>query len=285
MAVFELHEKGYDITKLCALASISRAGYYKWKDRIPSEAELENERLATEIKRIYEESNKIYGVERIKWALLRELNWVVNVKRIRRLMQIMGISSIIRRKKPQWVKSKSKHTAKNVIARNFDTDAPNKKWFTDVTYLPYGNGQKAYLSAIIDRYDQTIIAWKISTSNDNPLVMDTIDLAFNNNPGARPIIHSDRGSQYTSGQYQELKLAYKFRMSMSRVSKCLDNQPIESFFGILKSEYFYQNKFKTLEDLINGIGEYIDFYMNKRYVAKFNGLTPVEFRGGYLKTA
>lgn len=134
MAVFELHEEGYDITKLCALAGVSRAGYYKWKERSSSEAEMENERLATEIKRIYEESNKIYGVERIKWALLRELNWRVNVKRIRRLMQIMGISSIIRRKKPQWVKSKPEHTAKNVIARKFDADAPNKKWFTDVTY-------------------------------------------------------------------------------------------------------------------------------------------------------
>ena len=93
------------------------------------------------------------------------------------------------------VKSIPEHTAKNVIARKFDADEPNKKWFTDITYLPYGKGQKAYLSAIIDRYDQTIVAWKISTSNDNLLVKDTMNLAFKNNPGTRPIIHSDRGFQ------------------------------------------------------------------------------------------
>lgn len=277
--MFELHEeRGYEITKLCELANVSRGGYYKWLDRNPSEEELENEKLATEIKRIYEESNKIYGVERIKWALSRELNWEVNVKRIRRLMQILGISSIIRRKKPQWTKSIAQHTAKNVINRNFEADKPNQKWFTDVTYLTFGKCQKAYLSAIIDRYDQAIIAWKISTSNDNQLVKDTIDMAFENNPGARPIIHSDRGSAYTSGQHKELKVAYKFRVSMSRVSKCLDNQPIESFFGTLKSEYYYQHKFQTLDALIQGIGNYMNFYMTKRYVPKFKGLTPSEFR-------
>ena len=182
-------------------------------------------------------------------------------------------------------KLQARHTAKNIIARKFDAEAPNKKWFTDVTYLPYGNGQKAYLSAIIDRYDQTIVAWKISRFNDNNLVKETLDLAFEKNPQARPIIHSDRGSQYTSHQHQELKNKYKFKISMSRVSKCLDNRPMESFFGTLKSEYFYQNKFKTLEELIDGIGSYIDFYLKRRYVAKFKGLMPSEFRNEYVRTA
>lgn len=277
--MFELHEEyGYDIMKLCKLAGVHRSGYYKWLKRNPSEAELENERLAKEIKHIYEESERIFGVERIKLALFREKNLVVNVKRIRRLMQVMGISSVIRRKKPQWVKSTPQHTAKNIINRKFDTEKPNEKWFTDVTYLTYGNGKKAYLSAIIDRYDQSIIAWKISTSNDNPLVKETIDMAFSNNPDARPILHSDRGYQYTSEQHQELKKTYKFRISMSRPGKCLDNQPIESFFGTLKSEYYYRHKFQALKELKQGIAKYMDFYMNRRYVGKFKGLTPSEFR-------
>ena len=103
-------------------------------------------------------------------------------------------------------------------------------------------------------------------------------MASESQPGARPVIHSDRGAPYTSGQHQELRTTYKFRVSMSRVGKCLDNQPIESFFGTLKAEYFYQQNFQTFEALNQGITEYMDFYMNKRYVAKFKGLTPSEYR-------
>lgn len=257
---------------------ISRSGYYKWLKRCPSESEIENEKLAEEMKRIFEESNKIYGVERMKWAVYRELNLAINIKRIRRLMRKIGLQSVIRRKKPDYIKSKPRHIAENVINRDFEATEPNQKWFTDVSYLKFKNGVKAYISAIIDRYDQSIVAHVISTKNDNTLVMETLKQAFKKNPDVKPIIHSDRGYQYTSGEYQGLKLEYGFETSMSRVSKCLDNQPIESFWGTLKSEYYYRNKFESFEKLVNGIDGYIDFYSNKRYVPKFNGLTPNEYR-------
>lgn len=152
---------------------------------------------------------------------------------------------------------------------------PNEKWF--ITHITYGNGQGAYLSAIIDRYNRTIIAQKIITKMDNQLVKDTIDLVFKSNLVVRPIIHSDRFSQYTSVQYRDLKEEYKFKISMLRPGKCLDNQPIEVFFWTLKVEYYYRYKFKTLLELEQGIEKYLDFYMNRRYVSKFNGLTPAEF--------
>lgn len=107
---------------------------------------------------------------------------------------------------------------------------------------------------------------------------DTINDAFKNNPNVKPYIQTDRDSQYTSGMYRDLSLKYGFKISMSRVSKCLDNQPIESFWGTLKSEYYYRYKFDTIESLEEGIRNYIQFYMNKRYVKKFGGLTPAEFR-------
>lgn len=178
-------------------------------------------------------------------------------------------------KEIRGVKSTPVHTARNVINRNFGASMPNEKWF--ITHITYGNGQGAYLSAIIDRYNRTIIAQKIITKMDNQLVKDTIDLVFKSNLVVRPIIHSDRFSQYTSVQYRDLKEEYKFKISMLRPGKCLDNQPIEVFFWTLKVEYYYRYKFKTLLELEQGIEKYLDFYMNRRYVSKFNGLTPAEF--------
>ncbi|ECC2381338.1 IS3 family transposase, partial [Listeria monocytogenes] len=228
LAIFELHQtKNYSIKKLCQLAGVSRSGYYKWKKREASATEVATEVLANHIKRIFEESDYTFGVIRMHYALKRELNQQVNKKRIRRLMRIMGLYPAIRKKRSEWVKSVSFHTNKNIINRNFEADKPNQKWFTDVSYLFYGNHQKAYISAIIDRYDNSIISYIISKRNDNQLVMDTVEAAMSSNPGATPIIHSDRGYQYTSNTYYLLKKAYGFTGSMSRPGKCLDNQPIE----------------------------------------------------------
>ena len=264
---------------LCKAIGVSRSGYYKWLDREPSEEEIINDCLSVEIKRIYDESDATFGVERVTLAINRELNIGVSPKRVRRLMRILGISSVIRRKRLNYVKSTPEHIYENMLDRNFVATKPNEKWFTDVTYLKFGNNTKAYLSAIIDTYDQSIVAWKIGRHNDNELVRETIEEAFQVNPETRPYIQTDRGSQYTSGMYRELSLKHKFEISMSRVSKCLDNQPIESFWGTLKSEYYYRNKFDNFDSLVNGIEGYISHYMHKRYVKKFDGLTPMEFKG------
>lgn len=274
---FELNrDKGYSIEKLCKALDVSRSGYYKWLDRKPSDEEAFNDFLATEIREIHKDSNEVFGVERVQLALYRDgLN--INVKRVRRIMRIEKISSVIRRKKEGYVKSTPEHTAENIINRDFEAPKKNQKWFIDVTYLKAG-GMKYYMCAIIDRHDMTIIARKISRYNDNPLVKETLEMAFKANPNARPIIHSDRGSQFTSGLYKEMSLKYGFTMSMSRVSKCLDNQPIESFFGTFKSEFYYRHKFDSYESLLDRIDDYMDFYMNRRFVKKFGGLTPAEFR-------
>lgn len=277
--MFELHqEKGYSVSKLCKAVEVSRSSYYKWLHRCPSDAEKKNEALAASIQKIFDESHGIYGVERMKWAVYRELNEVVNVKRVRRLMRSMGLKSEIRKKKPEWTKSIPLHISENTINRDFEASKPNQKWFTDVSYLFYGNHEKAYISAVIDRYDLSIVSYIISQRNDNKLVMDTIKLAMQKNPAAHPIIHSDRGYQYTSNDYFALKNQFGFKTIMSRPSKCLDNQPIESFWGSMKAEYYYRHDFDTYDHLINGIDDYIQFYMHKRYVPKFNGLTPSEYR-------
>ena len=234
--------------------------------------------MSDEIKRIYEASDKTFGVERIQLALKIENKLIINIKRIRRIMRILGISSVIRRKRTNYEQSTAEYTAVNTMNREFETDKPNEKWFTDVTYLKYGNGTKAYLSAILDRYDMSIVAWKISTVNDNQLVEDTIRMANEANPGATSLIQTDRGSQCTSHMVWNLKEEFKFEISMSRVSICLDNQPIESFWGTYKTEFYYHCNFLNLESLISSTARYMEFYMNKRYVKKFNGLTPAKMR-------
>lgn len=277
--MFELNQEfNYNISKLCEVVNVSRSGYYKWLNRKPSEQELTDEVLSVEIKRIYDDSDLTYGVERVKLALKRELDLTINVKKVRRIMRLLDISSVIRRKRPNYVKTKPEHTYENTINREFTATKPNEKWFTDVTYLKFGNNIRAYLSAIIDTYDQSIVAWKISHYNDNELVKDTLEMAFEANPSAKPYIQTDRGCQYTSGMYHEMSLEYGFKISMSRVSMCLDNQPIESFWGTLKSEYYYRNKFDSFDSLIQGVGNYINRYTHKRYVKKFGGLTPAEYR-------
>ncbi|MBC1530149.1 IS3 family transposase [Listeria booriae] len=277
--VFELNqEKKYPINQLCKSLEVSRSGYYKWLKREPSTSELRTGKKAKEIERIFKESKSTFGVIRVQCALKRELGWNINKKAIRRIMRRMNLLPEIRKKRPTWVSTTATYTAENIIDRRFKATSPNEKWFTDVSYLFYGNHEKAYISAIIDRYDMSIISYVISRRNDNQLVMDTVQLAMNSNRNTRPIIHSDRGFQYTSLEYQKLKEQYRFEVSMSRAGRCLDNQPIESFWGVSKSEYYHRNKFNTFKELQDGMKEYIDYYMNKRYVPKFNGLTPTEYR-------
>nr|WP_255313254.1 IS3 family transposase [Listeria fleischmannii] len=230
--VFELNQdKKYSIKSLCESLKISRSGYYKWLNKSPSAQELRAEEIAKEIQRIFKESQATFGVVRMYYALKRERNWNVNKKAIRRIMRRLHLLPEIRKKRPNWINTAAVYTADNIIQRNFEASGPNEKWFTDVSYIFYGKREKAYISAIIDRYDLSIVSYIISQKNDNKLVMDTIKLAMERNHSVRPIIHSDRGYQYTSLEYKRLTEHYDFDVSMSRPGKCLDNQPIESFWG------------------------------------------------------
>ena len=208
----------------------------------------------------------------------RQLGTTYNKKRIRRLMHILGISSVIRRVRHACTKAGDRFYEENILNRDFTATAPNQKWCTDVTYLQYGLGAKAYLSAIKDLYDGSIIAYEISHNNDNPLVMKTIKKGLELNPGVTPIIHSDRGSQYTSKEYRYIIQQAGLTLSMSRVGKCIDNAPIESFFGHFKTESYHLKKYKSYDELVNDVTRYIEFYNTQRYQSKLNNLTPLEFR-------
>lgn len=180
------------------------------------------------------------------------------------------------------------HIAENILNREFHADAPNEKWLTDVTEFKYyinGEKQKIYLSAILDLYDRRIVSYVINDSNNNSLVFDTLDKAIELNPDAHPLFHSDRGYQYTSRIfYNKLQKAGMIQ-SMSRVAKCIDNGPMEGFWGIIKRERYYGKRFTSKEELETMITTYIDYYNNKRLQRNLGVLTPMEKHENYLQAA
>ena len=228
------------------MAGIARSSYYKWLKWKPSKKELENRKLAKKIKKKYDNKKGAIGYRQIRMQLNIKLKKRYSRKRYYRLMKAPGIKAIIKKKRQTYVKSTEVHVAENVLNRKFIAEKPNQKWCTDITELKYGNARKAYLSAIIDLYDHSIVSWELGHSNNNPLVMDTVKKAMRKSPGARPLLHSDRGFQYTSYDYKALEAKYQFTKSMSRVGRCLDNQPIEQG-ACLKKKNSIKRAIRTLK--------------------------------------
>ena len=197
-------------------------------------------------------------------------------------MKSVKLTAVIRRRKKRYIKSTTQITAENILNREFVADNPNEKWLTDVTEFKLANGSKAYLSAILDIGDNSIISYVIGKSNNNKLVFDTLDKAIEANPTATPLFHSDRGFQYTSKTFKYKLNTINAVQSMSRVGRCIDNGPMEAFWGTLKSEMYYLRKFSTFEELEQAIDEYIKFYNTKRLQKKLKGMAPVEYRSHTL---
>ena len=280
---------GYSIKEMCIALKLNRSSYYKWKKRNPSKSELLNVQITEYVKDYYEESNGVLGYRQmcinINREKIDELPHRINVKRVRRIMRILGLKSVIRRKRPDYVKSTPEITAENILNRDFKATVPFEKWLTDVTEFKYYIGpevKKLYLSAILDLYDRRIIAYKIGDSNNNALVFETFDEATALYPKAKPIFHSDRGFQYTNKVFHQKLVEAGMIQSMSRVGRCLDNAPMEGWWGILKSEMYYLKKFTSREMLVSAIENYIHFYNTRRYQKRLNCMTPCEY---YFATA
>ena len=285
IAIRYLHDtQKYPITKLCVAANINRSSYYKWSKRKPSTNQTQNEEIIGWIKELYEEQNGILGYRQMTITINRVREVCYNKKRIRRLMQILGLKSVCRVRKKSYIPSTPETEAENVLNREFYADAPNEKWLTDVTEFKYYVGpeiKKLYLSAILDLYDKRIVAYKIGDSNNNQLVFDNFDEAVALYPDAHPLFHSDRGFQYTNRIFYNKLRAAKMRQSMSRVGRCIDNGPMEGFWGMLKSEMYYLRRFSARDELIQAIENYIYFYNNSRYQKRLHCMTPMEFHYAY----
>lgn len=274
---------------LCAMYHVPRSAYYRWIKDPGSYRERMNQKIADTIKKIHEEHPDM-GYRRLKDELEKKYGIKVNDKRVLRICRKTHIQSTIKWRPKSCTRGSKDpaHIAKNYLNRDFHADAPNQKWLTDVSEFKYYVGievRKVYLSAILDLYDRRIVSFVISDRNDNPLVMDTFDSAVAKEPDAHPLFHSDRGFQYTSAMFSTRLKKHHMKQSMSRVAHCIDNGPMEGFWGILKRETYYGRKFNEREALVKAIENYIDYYNNERIQRKLHLMTPLEFHDQYQTAA
>jgi transposase InsO family protein len=230
------------------------------------------------IREAYEERNGILGYRQMTIKLNKEQGLGLNHKRVYRLMKILGLKSVCRKKRYKYIKSMPEVVAENILNRDFTAERSRQKWLTDVTEFQYGDGQKAYLSAILDLGDRSIVSYVIGRSNNNALVFETFDRAVAAHPTAKPLFHSDRGFQYTNKVFKNKLDEAGMTQSMSRVARCIDNGPMEGFWGIIKSEMFYLRKYGTYEELVAAIHDYMSYYNTKRYQKRLMCMSPLEYR-------
>ncbi len=265
---------------------MSRAAYYVWLLGKQSKRLAENTEIAEKTARIHEEHPEM-GYRRLRDQLEHDHDIVISDKRMLRICRKQQIFSTVKYRNHGCTKSARdpQYTAENVLNRKFRADAPKEKWLTDVTEFKWYEGveiHKVYLSAILDLCDRGIVSYVLRDSNDNKLVFDTFDLAVERNPDARPIFHSDRGLQYTNNVFHRKLVDQGMVQSMSRVAHCIDNGPMEGFWGILKRERYYGRRFTSKQELFRMIESYIHYYNTRRVQRNLGVLTPMEKHKLYL---
>ena len=265
---------------------VSRSGFYDWRNREVSVREVSNIQLDEHIMRIYREHEGRYGYRRV-CDELRDLGVSASLERVRRRMKRIGIRGI------QSIKFKyttnSRHNlpiAPNLLEQNFKVTAPNTAWVGDITYIRVKQ-QWLYLAVILDLHSRKVIGWAFGVRINAKLVCDALKSALRSRGyPTGVIIHTDRGSQYCSKDYQKLIKKYQLKCSMSGTGNCYDNAACESFFHTLKVEFVYQHSFGSIEHAQSMIFWFIEVYYNrKRKHSTVGYKSPVNFELAYIKLA
>lgn len=269
----------YPLELLLRAAGLSRSTFYYHVKVMGTQDKYAA--IKSKIRMLYERHQGRYGYRRIT-AALRQAGEVINHKSVQRLMQRLGLQSLVRPKKYRSYRGAVGRIAPNLLERQFRAERPNQKWVTDVTEF-HVNGQKLYLSPVMDLYNGEIIAWHTERRPVFRLVSSMLQKAFSRlKLSEKPLLHSDQGWQYQQVMYRKLLNEHAVVQSMSRKGNCLDNAAMESFFGTLKSEFFYLNHFESIEQLQTGIRQYIHYYNHERIRTKLKGLSPVQYRNQAL---
>lgn len=272
-----------NISWLCECADVSRSGYYNW---ISSE-EARNKKDGQDRKdfEIILDAYRFRGYDKGKRGIyMRLLNIGIrmNIKKISRLMKKFNLKCPIRKANPyrRMAKAlKTSNVAANILNREFKEHGPRMVLLTDITYMFYGSGQKAYLSTILDAYTKQILAYVLSDSLEVDFVLETVKILIRDygiSLSKKTIIHSDQGCHYTSIKFQDLIMKKEIRQSMSRRGNCWDNAPQESFFGHMKDE-IHINKCNTFHELKQEVDNYMDYYNNERYQWDLAKLSPNDY--------
>ena len=263
---------------MCKGFEVSRSGYYDWRDRAESARAREDRELTNSIQRIYAESAKRYGSPRV-WHALMRVGHQHSRKRIARLMADSGLFARKRKRFVRTTQADPTHQpATNLLARDFHADAPNRKWVTDIKYIPTAEGD-LYLAATLDLYSRRIVGWAMEDTLETVLTRKALDMAIQQRqPDAEALVHSDRGSQYSAGEFRAVLREHALTQSMSRRGNCWDNAPMESFFSSLEFECLRQSKFATRAQAKLEVFTYIEtFYNRKRLHSTLDYLSPDEF--------
>ena len=272
--IWELRQE-FKVTLLIDIAGIPRSTYYYHIKHRTDEDKYKE--VKKEISNIFLENKGRYGYRRITKEL-HNRNYVINHKTVMRLMKELGLVCKVRMKKYHSYKGETGKIAPNLLDRDFSTEKPNEKWVTDVTEFSLF-GQKLYLSPIPDLYSGDIVSYTIYDRPVLSMVTEMLKLAFQKIPdGTNLILHSDQGWQYQHRHYQKMLKDKGIRQSMSRKGNCLDNAVMENFFGLLKTELLYLQKFDSLAQFRTELEEYLDYYNNRRIKLKLKGLTPAQHR-------
>jgi putative transposase len=257
---------------------VSRSGYYKWLNKRGQKAKDHDDYLL--IKEIFEKAKKKLGWRPIQMRLANDYRIPMNHKKIKRIMRKYGLVCQVRRKNPykQIMKKTREHrTFENILNRQFEQLVPKKVLCTDITYLYYALSRKAYLSVIKDIATGEILAWQLSMNIELEFVMQTvISLGY-----THALLHSDQGFHYTSPLYSQTIKTLGLTQSMSRKGNCIDNAPIESFFGHLKDELEFKSC-NTFQELTVKVNEYMQYYNYQRYQWGLKKMTPVQYRNHLL---
>ena len=277
-AFISAEKANYPLILLCRVMKVARSGYYAWLAAGKSKRQQENERLIPLVREISRESDRTYGSRRIAEALsARE----VPCGRVRAatLMRLAGVS--VKRKKKFKVTTDSKHklpVAPNLLNRDFEVAEPNRTWVSDITYVWTREGW-LYLATVLDLFSRQVVGWAMSNRITQQLAMDAFQMAvWSRRPSPGLILHSDRGSQYCSHEFQNLLKNYGATSSMSRKGDCWDNAVAESFFGTLKTERVSWRSYQTREEAIRDIVDYLEmFYNSKRLHSYLGYVSPRQF--------
>ncbi len=271
---------------LCRVLGVSRSGFYAWRSRGPSAAEVRREELTEEVKDVHAEVQGRYGSPRIHAELVAR-GTACCVNTVARVMREAGIAAKTKRKFRQTTDSNHPHpVAENRLDRAFDPDEPNASWVADVTYIPTREGW-LYLAAVEDLFSRMVVGWSMDATMTSRLVVDALEMALaRRHRGPSDLLaHSDRGSQYASEHYQRRLSEERIACSMSRRGNCWDNAPMESFFASLKKELVHHEDYATRAEAKASIFEYIEaFYNRVRRHSSLGYMAPAEYERAHNPT-
>ena len=281
-AFIHIHRRQFPVRRLCQVLEVSPSGYYAWRKRPSSRRERDNQQLLEKIRLIHAKSGKTYGSPRVH-AQLRKQGVRCSRKRVARLMRRHEIWAELPKKRVRTTQSEhGLPVAANVLKQDFSAQRPNEKWVSDLTYIPTQEGW-LYLAAVLDLFSRKIVGWAMDEQMTSELVLRALRMALKQRKPQEAVLHhSDRGSQYASGDYQGLLAAYQIQASMSAVGNCYDNAVMESFFATLKTELVHRETFATRAQARQALFAYIEgFYNRERLHSSLNYQSPLEFERAY----